>query len=390
MASRTSTDPIEILLEMGVDLDNLSEEEDYLSALMEAVNTLTIKDASDPRIGFLADEIRKVRQKRKAADPKFKARKTKISAGAFKRGSATGTNVAPKALPSSALVPYQKPEAEEKKEEKKKGSPKNLILEISETVTRIADILKDQYDLKKDTATFDRKKAERERRDLQKKNLAKRFEGLKKVAEKIIEPVRGIFDRIMSFLFNILLGKFLMKLVDWFANPENKSKVNSIIRFLTNNWPKLLSAYIVFGTGLGKFSRFIVKILARGAIRLAAATAGLLARLFGGRALGKFSRFLGRRGKLIAGGIEAVTTIFAFKALESALTKNLGPEESASIDNDIPVTGYSGGGMVGLPGMGGGGGGTNAITSQAKSRSLLSVLSAVSYTHLTLPTTPYV
>ena len=346
MASRTSTDPLEILLEMGVDLDNLSEEEDYLSALMEAVNTLQIKNAGDDRIGPLQQEIRKVRQKRKAADPKFKARKTKISAGAFKRGSATGVNVAPKALPSSALVPYQKPEAEEKKEEKKKGSPKNLILEISETVTRIADILKDQYDLKRDTATFDRKKAERERRDLQKKNLAKRFEGLKKVAEKIIQPVRGIFDRIMSFLFNILLGKFLMKLVDWFGNPENKSKINSIIRFLSNNWPKLLSAYIVFGTGLGKFSRFIVKILARGAIRLAAATAGLLARLFGGRALGKFSRFLGRRGKLIAGGIEAVTTIFAFKALEDAFTKGLGPEESASIDNDIPVSGYQGGGLV--------------------------------------------
>ena len=321
MASRTSTDPLEILLEMGVDLDNLSEEEDYLSALMEAVNTLQIKNAGDDRIGLLQQEIKKVRQKRKAADPKFKARKTKISAGAFKRGSATGVNVTPKALPTSAIVPYQKPEAEEKKEEKKKGSPKNLILEISETVTRIADILKDQYDLKRDTATFDRKKAEREKRDLQKKNLTKRFEGLKKVAEKIIQPVRGIFDRIMSFLFNILLGKFLMKLVDWFGNPENKSKINSIIRFLSNNWPKLLSAYIVFGTGLGKFSRFIVKILARGAIRLAAATAGLLARLFGGRALGKFSRFLGKRGKLIAGGIEAVTTIFAFKALESALTK---------------------------------------------------------------------
>ena len=44
MASRATTDPIEILLEMGVDLDNLSEEEDYLSALMEGVNTLTIKD----------------------------------------------------------------------------------------------------------------------------------------------------------------------------------------------------------------------------------------------------------------------------------------------------------------------------------------------------------
>ena len=43
MASRTTTDPIEILLEMGVDLDNLSEEEDYLSALMEAIATIEFK-----------------------------------------------------------------------------------------------------------------------------------------------------------------------------------------------------------------------------------------------------------------------------------------------------------------------------------------------------------
>ena len=50
--------------------------------------------------------------------------------------------------------------------------------------------------------------------------------------------------------------------------------------------------------------------------------------------------------KLIAGGVEAVGTIFAFKALEDAFTKNLGPEESVSIDNDIPVSGYQGGGLV--------------------------------------------
>ena len=37
MAVTKSTDPIDILLEMGIDLDNLSEEEDYLSALKEAI-----------------------------------------------------------------------------------------------------------------------------------------------------------------------------------------------------------------------------------------------------------------------------------------------------------------------------------------------------------------
>ena len=343
MASRTSTDPIEILLEMGVDLDNLSEEEDYLSALMEAVNTLIIKNASDPRISPLQQEIVKVRKKRKAADTKFKARKTTVSKS--------------KLLGTSAIVPKKtqiKKEqllalpaaAEEKEDKKKKPKEKNLLKEIAQSVTNIADILKKQYKLKEKSTEQDRKRAEQQKRKLQEAGLEKRFQGILKTAEKIVAPVRSIFDRILQFLTNILLGKFLVKLVEWISDPDNRSKITSIIRFLTDNWPKLLSAYIIFGTGLGKFSRFLVKVLARGAVRLAAATAGLLARLFGGRALGRFSRFLGKRGKLIAGGVEAVTTIFAFKALEDAFTKNLGPEESASIDNDIPVSGYQGGGLV--------------------------------------------
>ena len=53
-----TTDPIDILLEMGIDLDNLSDEEDYLSALIEATNALTIKDSRDPRIGVLQKEIK--------------------------------------------------------------------------------------------------------------------------------------------------------------------------------------------------------------------------------------------------------------------------------------------------------------------------------------------
>ena len=87
MASRTSTDPLEILLEMGVDLDDLSEQ-DYLGALMEAVATIEFqtKGKGDDRSDVLRKEIVKVRKNRKAADPKFKARKTKISADTFKKG----------------------------------------------------------------------------------------------------------------------------------------------------------------------------------------------------------------------------------------------------------------------------------------------------------------
>ena len=93
MASRTTTDPIDILLEMGIDLDNLSEEEDYLSALKEAIAIILVKTkgAGNDKSKVLLDEVVKVRKSRKAADPKFKAKKTKISADSFKKGTATET-----------------------------------------------------------------------------------------------------------------------------------------------------------------------------------------------------------------------------------------------------------------------------------------------------------
>ena len=170
MASRTSTDPIEILIDLGMDLGDFSDQ-DYLGALMEAIATIEFqtKGKGDVRSVALRKEvakIRKERRERKNVDPKKKlenpetlfsnikynapqARKTKISPNAFKRGSATGVDVAPKALPTSAIVPYQAPEAEEegeeKKKRKKKPKEKNLLAEIAKSVVKIADILKEQY-----------------------------------------------------------------------------------------------------------------------------------------------------------------------------------------------------------------------------------------------------
>ena len=338
MASRTSTDPIEILLEMGVDLDNLSEEEDYLSALMEAVNTLQIKDASDPRIGFLADEIRKVRQKRKAADPKFKARKTKISADSFKKGSVTGFNFKPKALSTSAIVPYQAPEAEEEGGEKKKRKPreKNLIAEIAKSVVKISDILKQQYNVKKKSAEFDRKKAEQEKRALQKSKLSKGFEALVKGAQKVIAPVQSLLSRVFGFLFNLLLGKFIMKLLDWIGDPKNREKFNSVVRFLKDNWPKLIALYLVFGNSIGRFIFNLTKTLIGGAVKLTAAIAKLLAakKLKGARGV---ARFLGKRGGLIGAGLATAATVGGAMALTDAVTGG-GEEQQTQA--------YSGGGVV--------------------------------------------
>ena len=125
MAAKT-TDPIDILLEMGIDLDNLSEEEDYLSALKEAIATIEFKTGGkgDERSAALREEVIKVRKSRRAADPKVKAKKTTIKPeNLFER------KVAPKQkkLPTSAIVPYKAPESEEEEGVKKKRAQERVI-----------------------------------------------------------------------------------------------------------------------------------------------------------------------------------------------------------------------------------------------------------------------
>jgi hypothetical protein len=264
MASRATTDPIEILLEMGVDLDNLSEEEDYLSALMEAVNTLQIKDASDPRIGFLADEIRKVRQKRKEADPKFKTKKTKISADSFKKQSPVA-RVGQKALPGTAMggaLATIKPSeggalVKQSGEEEKEP---NILEKILAGVTSILETLNEQREANKDRANQQRRLQERKSRKAKEDKLESGvFKGIAKQAKKILKPVEGLLSRILKFIGTILIGKVLMKIVDWMSDPDNQGKLDAIGNFLKNTWPALLAAYLLFGNSLG---RFAVKLIA--------------------------------------------------------------------------------------------------------------------------------
>ena len=339
MASRTSTDPLEILLEMGVDLDDLSEQ-DYLGALMEAVATIEFqtKGKGDDRSDVLRKEIVKVRKNRKAADPKFKARKTKISADTFKKGSATSINIAPKSLPTSAIVPFKGSGVGEKEEKKE---PKNLLAEIAESVSNIANTLKDQHNLKKKDGEFDRKKAQRDKRKLDKENLKKGFGGLLSTFAKVTKPVGGFFDTIFNFIKNILIGKFLIAIIDWISKPGNQKKLQNIINFLGKHWKKLLSLYLVFGTGLGRFIFGLSKTLITGAIKLTAAIAKLLAakKLKGFGKLAGAARFLGGKGKLIgAAGATALTlggTMMGMNAL--------------GFSGGGPVEGYSEGGNVRMP-----------------------------------------
>ena len=269
MASRTTTDPIEILLEMGVDLDNLSSEEDYLSALMEAAATIEFqtKGSGDERSAVLRKEIIEVRKKRKAADPKFKAKKVKISKSSFKPKAKP---VGPKALPTSALVPYKKPEEEEqpkseqKKEKIKSDKSQGLLESILKNVIGIKALLQKRIDITKSIRDIERKNLQKQKRKAKEDRLEEDKKGknfLKKLKGAV--PRLSVFDMIFNWIKNVIMGKILVKILDWMGDPKNKKKLESLGRFLKDWWPALTAAFVLFATPLGGFIRTVVSGMVR-------------------------------------------------------------------------------------------------------------------------------
>ena len=128
-------------------------------------------------------------------------------------------------------------------------------------------------------------------------------------------------------------------MVNWISKPENQKKLFNIIDFLGKHWKKLLSLYLVFGTGLGRFVFGLTKVLISGAIKLGAAIAKLLA-VKGLKRFAGVARFLGgSKGRLIATGAATALTVGGTMAGLGSLGFSGGGE--------VPqVQGYAGGGTV--------------------------------------------
>jgi hypothetical protein len=74
---------------------------------------------------------------------------------------------------------------------------------------------------------------------------------------KVLEPAKGIFESIFNFIKIFLLGSALMKILDWFGNPENKDKIQSIFRFLKDFWPVIAAGVIAL---MGPIPTFVAAI----------------------------------------------------------------------------------------------------------------------------------
>lgn len=127
----------------------------------------------------------------------------------------------------------------------------NNFDDILKGIDDILEVIKKDQNFEEKKVNTERKKDEREKRSVRENKLEKKDNTLIKAAKKIIAPVKSIFDKILEYFTTIFLGRALFKLIEWFGDPDNKKKIDNIIRFLGDFWPALLGGYLLFGTKLG-------------------------------------------------------------------------------------------------------------------------------------------
>lgn len=155
--------------------------------------------------------------------------------------------------------------------EEKLKSPKNkiskddkLLKSILDNVKAIHQIIKERFKFTKKTNEDERKYLERQKRSEREKNLEKKKEGNKFLQNlKSSLPKFNFLDAVFNFLKNIILGKIVVDMIRWMADPANKKKLDSVFKFLKDWWPALAAAFIAFATPLGAFIRTVVGGMAR-------------------------------------------------------------------------------------------------------------------------------
>ena len=133
------------------------------------------------------------------------------------------------------------------------GDMSSVLTKIAGDVNIIKGIVASQESIEKEKIDDTREAREKKKRGM-KENL---LEGGKKMYDKVagafgkvLEPAKGIFESIFNFIKLFLLGAGLMKLLDWFGDPDNKGKIESIFRFLKDWWPVIVAGLILFPGGL--------------------------------------------------------------------------------------------------------------------------------------------
>ena len=109
-------------------------------------------------------------------------------------------------------------------------SPKKSFLQgIADNINGMLAIFNDRKKFEKKRQNDERKELEKGKRGKSEKNLeTDKFAGIKKVANKVLAPARGIFEQLWDFISTIILGRVAVRLWEWMSNKDNQKKIASI------------------------------------------------------------------------------------------------------------------------------------------------------------------
>ena len=302
----------------------------YSSLLRErmAAARMTKQNLASEEVEMITDEWKRVKGKK----GRFKVKK--ITAASFKKGTAVGINLRKKKL-LTGIKPLALPPATD--EIKGQDDTKEILGLLDEIIKNLTL----QNKVQKSSAERTRKEAEDAKRGLAESRLEKGFSAAIKVAEKIIAPVKSLLSRIIDFITAIFIGRSIVLLLEWFGNKDNRDKVQSIIRFFGDHWPKLLALYIRFGTQFGRFVGGLSKLVIAGTLKLVQ----VAAKLVGAKGV---ARFLGGKGgKLLSAGLTVAATVGSTMALSSGI-ENFTGLENLGKESEPKTPGYFGGGLAQL------------------------------------------
>ena len=208
------------------------------------------------------------------AERKARFKKTKITGADIKKGSSVGgaEKIAADTTGASALAIRKPSSADVKPDDvtptdaEAKGTESLIgpLKTIASGVNGIIETLKKSNKADKKAADDARKAAEKKTREEKEGKLEGIKDKLAGAAETVLEPVKSIFEKIWDFLKIVFLGRVVMKLFEWFTNPENGKKVASLFRFLKDWWPVLVAGIMaVVGPGM-IFTAGLIALLAWG------------------------------------------------------------------------------------------------------------------------------
>jgi len=250
MAVAAKPEISKILLDLGIEpvdvyaVDNA--EKTYTAALVEGINTLEVANKGEStRSKILRDELKSLREKKRK----------KINVGKLigKRTLLPASKIKPQALLSGDSS------------QKKSGG----FAVLTKAVNGIINILKSGNKLDKKQFDADNKENQKDRREKREKALEAGSGALKaaagagkKIISTLISPFKKIWDTITNFLKFLVAGFLFNKVFNWFLDPENIRKIDSLGRFLKDYWPSLATFGLLFLTPLGGIIKGLLSFVA--------------------------------------------------------------------------------------------------------------------------------